>query len=469
MHILQIVIRNTSTLDTTIPLLWKIRRDHPEIRVSVLYCVADRRQILRDATYFDSCFAEWGIEQFDFGDFLKPRYRWAQQAWRKLFRTSPLDGFPLRTLLQRPSSFGLKAFLTGQPRVRKMLERKLGELMIDGRRILETLAPDVVLFDHRARVDFTGRDVVFEYLERVRRPVVLLPHAPHDIRATSEFTAFDEKGAEFPDYCLYWIAFRYGTPHLLAPSRRGSFVNVGYPGVDAEWISQVMRRGTPEARKERGVVRCLVMPRKFYAKGVPRPPSERFVAAYEDVAAMLRNVAEAVAAYGPNVVLVVKPHPSASRPHLIDMLKDLGIKRYEITYEPFYKLLADVDIVISGFTTSLILPLAYGIPTVILNSDVQEYVHEWDVLRSLYTGCRYFVEDSGDLAAIVGAMAEDFRASRADPDNADARHVRSFFPDGSLEVGLQLLTSLNAGRDPDVLGAEARGRLYEVENARHAP
>src|SRR2546430_64 len=82
-HILQIVIKNTSTMDFTLPLLWKIRQEAPRTKVSILYCVSDKRQIVRDGSYFSDFFKQSDIAEYDFGDFLRPGFRRWERLWRR--------------------------------------------------------------------------------------------------------------------------------------------------------------------------------------------------------------------------------------------------------------------------------------------------------------------------------------------------------------------------------------------------
>lgn len=439
MHVLHIVIRNTSSLDTTLPLLRKLALEGGH-RVSVLYCVGDKRQILRDGDFFFHRLREWGVEQWDFADFLRPAFRWMEPVWRATFRVTSLDALPLRSVLRRPSFEALWSFLSAQPRIRRLLERRLGRLIVDSGRILEELNPDIVLFDHRARVDFYGREYFFDYFERRRVPVLLLPHAPHDIRPTSEFAPFDEQGDAFPDYCAYWVAFHHAKTQEVVPDRPESFIYIGYPGLDSEWMEALRDWGTVQPERP---LRALITTRRFYPKGVAVPETEHFVATYEEVEEKVRNAVESLRATGREFDLVIKPHPSASRPHLRELLEDIGVTECEISYEPWYALLPSLDLVISGFTTSLMLPLLFRVPTVIVNSDVQEYVHQWDVLERLYTGCSNFVRKPGDLGATVAAVLEEMESATPAPCAvADAQHIRSFFPDAAAERGRDAVLSL---------------------------
>ena len=76
LHVLQIVIKNTSTLDFSLPVLWGIRNRLPKAKISILYTFLNKDQILRGSEYMSDFCAENNINQYDLCDFLN----------RKLYR-----------------------------------------------------------------------------------------------------------------------------------------------------------------------------------------------------------------------------------------------------------------------------------------------------------------------------------------------------------------------------------------------
>ena len=64
------MVMNTSTMDFSAPLFWKLRGKYPDIRISILYCYKDKRQILRYGKFFSEYYNKLGIREYDFSDFI---------------------------------------------------------------------------------------------------------------------------------------------------------------------------------------------------------------------------------------------------------------------------------------------------------------------------------------------------------------------------------------------------------------
>lgn len=422
MNVLQIVQANTSTLDTTLPALWYLRQRFPAAKLSILYCTSSRRQVLRDSDFLDEFCRDNDIDQLDLSDFLSLPES-GRRLWRWLNDIAPSDALAFRDYMTTPRLWFTSAVrhigMSYQRRALNFLER----LLLERRRFQTLIAPDVVLFDLREKSRFNGREFVFSRLYDVRPLTLLLPHSPHDIRPSSEITHFDEHGESFPDFCRYWIPFRHSEAARALPGRESSFLMLGYPAFDQRWLACQMATRKPRGRK----LRCLVMIRNFYAPGVKKPETEWFTVPHDWVVAQVTKIAGALQSLQLDVDVVVKPHPKASRPRVVEMLKSVGILDWTISYESYYAQLRSVDFVISTFTTSLLIPQMCGLPTIVMEDGVQRYVNEWPVLAELYRGLSLYCPEGDDLAGFVRAAIGNYDAAD------DIRHLRRFFPDGNLD------------------------------------
>lgn len=463
-HILHVEVKNTSCMDYTLPLIWKLRSDYPGVDVSVMYCFADKKQVLRHSNYFSDIYKYLSVEEYDLSSFFKPQYKWLEKKWRKLFSKSYSDifGLSLVNSLKWIRSNHRKRDKRGNAKTaqnlllllggffRKKLESSTTKFVIDLPNIFPSLQPDLVLLSNHTKTDFQGREYLYEYLEKRKIPVVLLPHAPHNIDAVEDFIAFDEKGHSMTDYCDYWEAFLYET-HWKKEciSRVEQFPTIGYPGLDSSWLSWMMahnKDGLPRAKRPVGNDRMLdivFIARKFLPEGYFRPKDfDPFTLDYNDFLKYLGYIADALDKINQPARIIVKPHPSNSYPMVKEIFSRSKIKEWAISAEPFYEVLPKSDLVISLFSTSLLIPAMAGIPTILINSDLQDYVHRWDKLEHMYSNLTFFVKDISFLSRHLQDALELIRLDKnksyqSQIPNSDIAHLRQFYEDNSIEKAIK--------------------------------
>jgi hypothetical protein len=457
LRVVQIVIKNTSELDYSAPLLWKLRRDSIAGEVTVLYCAPSRRQYLRDSTFYPELFASLGIREVDFADFPKRFLSPIAQMVERIFAASPSDRPSLKGSLlalrsREPLPKAARGLLGAVGGALKLGMQGLGMRALAIERILPTLDPDVVLLGNRSETRFYKRDSFYRYYDRAGRPVVLLPHGTHEVHPVKEFIPFDERGEALPPYCDFWSSLRFETPELNCPGRESQFAKIGYPGLDSEWMEFLGSSRSPVPSLPSaapGRLRCLLILRKFLPEGYPRPINfDPFTLDYDDMLSHLNLVGDALAGRRESVEVVIKPHPSNNFPMLKAILERSTIKHWVISAEPMYPLLPVIDFAISIFSTSMLLPAMYGRPVIVLNSGLQQYVHErWSKLADLYTGLRYYLEDSAQLSPTLDMVCEEVKTvgrRRLPRKTPDADHLRLFFPDGALSAASKRLDFLLA-------------------------
>ena len=92
-------------------------------------------------------------------------------------------------------------------------------------------------------------------------------------------------------------------------------------------------------------------------------------------------------------------------------------------------------------STSTLIPVLAGIPTIVFNSKVQKRVNEeWCKVAEMYIGLSYFIEPSElfeTIESLIGGNSTQVR---------DKAHLREFFPDGAIDRSLILIALSNENR-----------------------
>lgn len=446
--IVQIVVKNTSELDFSLPLLCALKRQQPAARVVVLFTQLSRLQTMRRGQYFSNCFAAYGIEQLDFADFVFGRSKFLSSALRAIFYQNYSDRISVsqfvRGLRSRGFDFALISLF-----FRILRERSVAAIesfvlrLCSVETILPGLNPNVILLGNRSLTLFFGRESFYSYFYSQKRPVVLLPHSVHEVQKSASFIPFDDRGEKLAAFNEFWYCLRFEESWQNCPSQRDQFKLVGYPGLDDWWLSETLKN-----TRQRGAgepLRCLFVMRKFFAKGVKKKAGEDpYALEYDETLAYLKKLNEAILATGHEIEVVAKPHPSTNFNMLGQLFADSGITRWRASDECFYDLLGKIDVSVGLFSTSLLLPIAARIPSLILHSSLQQYIHDgWSVMHDLYRPFSGYVEDLNELPMRFSRLIAELESDKQTEQlNRDLAHLREYFPDGAIQNSLQRIEVL---------------------------
>lgn len=453
MRIVQLVVKNPSELDFSLPLLWHLGSldDPPEMHV--VYLAADRAQMLRTGHGYTAILRSIGVKELDLADFLPGRAHRLERAWRSAFKKSYSDELSIREglaallgpRLRGPDTPGaaIRTARAVLDRARRKVEHVALRLpdVVGG---LRELAPDVVLLGNRRAVTpFPGHDELFAWLRDEVPLVALVPHAAHET-TLREFTPFQDEGDPLPPNVDFWITLEQTHTAEILPERAEQFAVVGNPGFDRGWVEWLRRRATRADPRPSVRAHCVVLGRKFHAPGAPRP-SDPFTLSYEEGVAYFSSISESLATTGHEVAVTLKPHPSTNAFLLDRALTEAGCEHWRTSFDPLAALVAEADLLVGMFSTALILGVPFGIPVVVLPSRVQTFVEqEWGVMRELYRGLEHFVGETQAPASVLGAAVEQARGARR-AETPDMRHLARFLPDSPLERCVERLARTPAG------------------------
>ncbi len=429
-HVLLFIFqaKGSSTLDYALPLLWKMRRDLPRTRISVFYAVLSRRSILRRSGFYSRVLSRNRIRQYDHADFLPFPDNVLRGVWRRLYGRSPRDT-PKWTW--RSSRL---PFVTALAKRMRRWHSRLGVLLrtrVRYERIMRCLHPDLVLLENRGS-NFLGREEFFDFLARTKTKTVLLPHAPHHVWE-ARMVPFRRDGEALPDYCRYWMPFRFEKTWSAMPHKKAQFAYVGYPGMDSDWLNSIRRA---QGRRVGGSLRCLFIIRNFLReREVRTEDTSPFRPDYEEFMYYANLIGSSLRESNEDVEVIVKPHPATDFTALGKALRSSDIERWVISQDAIYSLLPEIDFAVTMYSTVNFVVSMYGIPVLVLHTHAHLIAYCWQKMEDLYTGFRFYTDPAEgmrrNLSEIIDIAKECRRSGR--PWLGDVEHLREFYPDGATE------------------------------------
>lgn len=446
MKLTQLVVKNLSELDYTAPILWKIKTENPNTSISVLYCNPTRYQFIRDSRFYSDLFRDFDIRELDFLDYPKVPIKFFNESLRHLISVSSADRPTLSGLISKLRTEGLGAIFKAQnwwllfqfiSKTAIVSIQKISQRLVATENVLPQINPDVILLGNRTKTDFKGREHFFRYFYKEKKPVILLPHGTHEVHPTKEFIPFDERGQPLAAFNNFWSSLQYEEPWRNYPEKRELFTSIGYPGLDEEWFNFIRSKAL-NTKKEN--LQCVFIIRKFLQKGEVRPiDCDPFTRNYDEMLDFINSVCAELNNSKKRIRLIIKPHPSNNYTTLKQLLRDSCAKNWEISHEPIYDLLNSTDFAISIFSTTLLVPAMFGVPVIILDSDLQRFVHDrWPLLGEMYGGMKYYLADNTLFPETLTALLNDLDGAR----NCDVSHLRKYFPDGASSKALARIENL---------------------------
>ncbi len=435
--ILYIVHKATSELDFGVPLLWKIRKENPEAKIAVLYCTINKRRILRQSVFYSKFFSENHIEEYDFSDFLIVCCRPYTSFMKRRCSGSYWDTQYLDNYKQKRLSYGLLRRI-----VSRNYERILYRL-VSFSDLFSYFSPKVVFLALRGYA-FPRKEEFIDYTYRISAKVVLYPHGAFCSNGREElFYSKKARSKEkpLPDFCEYWYPCIKEETVDSYPLMKKQMFYVGYPGLDSEWLVHLWDRDGKE-KVSGDAIRCVLIVRKSQKNA-----QDYGVLEYDEFIEMLNAVLSALRETGKHIKVIIKPHPSNDFIGLSNMMEASGYPDWEISYEPNYLEITRCDFVIAVPSTSILVPLMYGLPVIVLNCSVKKQFDEaWWFMKELFAGFDYFVEDLSDFDAVLGRALTAVAGNRKDikSNTKEIEYFRRYYPDNSLRLCTERIRATTA-------------------------
>jgi hypothetical protein len=391
MNVLCFITKATSSLDYLIPMMECAKRVKPSIQFKIVIW-GDKRVIFRNQKFYQDYLEQF--EVYDINDLV------AQYG-------SVFQIFMCRFFIYRKFSKGYPALLMS-------ITKKLFSL----------LRPDLILYDHRETKQYAVHSLK-KFIECLKIPTVLLPHAPHHT-GTEAFVPFFKENI-LPDHFYYWTPFKHDNYHTTVPGKYHAQLHyAGYPGFDTQYLKKFSGVVTLTENKEK---KFLLIIRKIFPKKVTtQPPNhDNYAFFYNEFLLLLKSSYEAIEKVYKNFSLYLKPHPSTNLKELEMLIKESKLKNVFIDNDSIYNLISKYDYFLSFYTTTILIPMASHKVAIIIDSRIQEEIRHWDILKTLYDDAPGFVRDAHALSSLLLSLKND--SNRSDFIEKSYKHLRNFYPD----------------------------------------
>lgn len=419
MHFLFILIKNTASLDYTIPVLWKLRQEYKDSKISILYCRNYKEELTKNGSFYSSIAKANGIDEYSHQDMIPASLSIILRALRKFDTIFRKIGIPI---------FGYWS--------KKVYQQALDNVKKSDS--LKKMKPDLVFLDNTSSAHKIANRYVYDYLLESQCPFILMPHAPHHAQKVA-FTPFTE-GQSLPENATFWMPFRFDETWQACPNQKDQFHYTGYPGLDDEWLTYLKSNCELPSRQKSNTITCLFVIRRFLDEGEDRSPGDNvFVYSYDEFVSLANCVRQAVDDSQQDIEIIVKPHPSNNINAVKSVLEKSGFKNFSISNESIYYHLNEIDFVISLYSTVIFVPCMVGKPLVFIHSSIVDHISSWDKLKDLYQGLNLYVRSEQEIQDAVIEVVQFLSELNEGPKTEynNVAHLRKYFPDRSLDVALR--------------------------------
>ncbi|MCF7894496.1 MAG: hypothetical protein K9L84_05510 [Candidatus Omnitrophica bacterium] len=433
--VLVVVYKATSELDFIIPFIWKLRNNLSKVDISILYCVLDKKMILRKSLFYTKELAKMNVTEYDYSDFIIKPLAFLEPLIRKLFFFSFWDftslhfGFSQRGRIRKKT---FQFFVIFQRKMLRIMEKILNKI-ISFKTMLRCLKPDIIFFPLRNYV-FYGKDKIYKYTYENDVKVVLYPHSPFPSSGRySLHYGYREwnKGEVIPEFCCYWSSLREELTFDNYPQLQDRNFYAGYPGNDLEWFDYLKSDYNRLLNNDDGEkqLKCLFIARRFV---LDEPNDGSYDYMYlEEVLDILTSLADCFKKLNLNIELVIKPHPQNDFNSIKKMMNCIDCSNWSITYQPIYQELVKNDFFVSVPSGITLIPALYGKPVILINCSVKKLFERWSVTKKIFSGAQFYVDELSQLEDVVGKVIDCVERD-TDCVRKEKEHYRGYFPDGSL-------------------------------------
>jgi len=395
LKITQILIKNTSTLDFTLPVLIKLSNAGHQVKIINLskrnFALSDFYQNeLRDSNikfidrthYYPRLFALLILCL----DLLQS----IQKPIRKSENLSKKNSLSYKLKFLAVNWVDVFLAVIMWP-ISKIVSNNDGNWELLQKTIKSS---DAILWDHRANNNFYFSNYVKEFLRQFRGKIFLIPHAPHFRDPESEI--FKPITEILSNNITYLLPLNWSDNYAVYDTHDASFIKSGYPGLDLSWREYVSKKTIPSGCADG----TLIIMRPFTEKGADNAHFvDHYVLSYNEMKQWLSGLVNKFDIE--SMQINVKLHPSNSHKSVRQLFGDLGLNgQLVIAEDDIFSAVANVKTVYGFYSTTLLVAAAFGCDTFCFKTQlVERSFAEWPILKSVYSDFGVtFVDENMELS-----------------------------------------------------------------------
>jgi hypothetical protein len=405
-RILQIIPKNTSTLDFTYPYYKYLYEKDRSVDITLLIWGLGLKAVLKDSHYLERL-EIIGVKVVSLRDYLP--------GWKKKITGPPVNNsnrFSRKELNFKNYKAAIESLRSIALWAVKKYQNLLTERFLNLNEMLGSLNPTVVFYDQRKGDNLPLENKFFEYLANHQVPILVVPHAPHMRTPEDDFMPIT--GASSTNEIYYAYCNNYATPWLKSNLSESYFIRTGYPSLRPIKTKKTIAKST--------VCKVLYIGRRSVSDSIKSCKDiDAYTLSNSTVQDHIEMIDEAFTKTHGVYKLFIKPHPNTNMRELQLLIKKAGVTEFEFIHTLLPEEYMNFDFCISEPSTLALMIGNANVATAIFEGPLQnELETKWEILLDLYSGFAK-VQDHVDIVNMV----ESDREAPFDHSSTLRRHYRS--------------------------------------------
>ena len=402
--ILQVISKNTSTLDYIIPVYSKINSNNIKLNIEILILKFSVEDIIKKNSYYYNFLHNNNIKVICLMDLIN-----------NFVNENNIFNIYFKLIFKYKTIFLYKFII-------KIFEKK-----IDFKTFLSSRNYSLIILDNRSGESgkFLGYEKFYEALKSSKIKHLIIPHAPH----------FNDKHYLFDDLVLnefrankntyIWYPFQYTKITEEDLNLCASIDFIGYPGFDSNWIENNLSNIDEQT--------ILYLGRKQAI--FPKAGGEYVTYGYLEQIREFNEIYKCIKNLGiEKYKFIYKMHPSGKKSIAKSLLFFSKLRNYEISDECIYFFKNKIKYVISPYSTIALFFYLTNSTTIIIENRILKTVKsKWNILNYLYSNLTISISELENIKKLE--FRNTFRQ----------KIVRDHFPDNATDNAIRKLNNIIYG------------------------
>ena len=391
-----IILRNISSLDFIIPLIYEIKRQHPDIQFNILFCRINKTKILRGSKYYTAFLKNMDVALYDYLDFIFVSYI-IKNLIRKIFSNSERDR------------------ITKKNRFYEVVKRLKGKLefqilnKINFSKLYKLFDTDFVFWPPRVNLGNIEKklwDLLYKNKNSAPK-IILYPHGPYYSGGFYRPPLPNGKVLSNNDTDNLDIWYPDSEDDIsIHYKNKNHFFYSGYPGFDNNWLAYINKKYSYKGVDSKKI-KCLFVIRKFTLN-----KNDDWIFDTDEFEKIAQIVCDKIIALK-DIELIIKPHPYNDYTEVVRLFSKFCKIKFKISYDSIYKAIVEADFVVSVPSTTNLLPMLLEKPIVLFNCSVLQTFYKWEGMKKMYPDTLpFFAKNFDEIPKMVHEAYETVKYNK---------------------------------------------------------